>query len=84
MISIIVGRMGTEVVAGNSINNVTNQFATIFIFGVSSASSVIIGNTIGEGDYEKTKEYANTICVLSLVMGILSAINNINYKTNNS
>jgi len=74
MISIIVGRMGTEVVAGNSINNVTNQFATLFIFGLSSASSVIIGNTIGKGDYEKVKEYANTICILSFIMGILSAI----------
>lgn len=74
MISIIVGRMGTEVVAGNSINNVTNQFATLFIFGLSSASSVIIGNNIGKGDYEKVKEYANTICILSFIMGILSAI----------
>ena len=72
MISIIVGRLGREVVAGNSINNVTNQFATLFIFGLSSASSVIIGNTIGKGDYEKAKEYANTICILSFVMGILS------------
>jgi putative MATE family efflux protein len=71
MISIIVGRLGREVVAGNSINNVTNQFATLFIFGLSSASSVIIGNTIGKGDYEKAKEYANTICILSFVMGIL-------------
>ena len=72
MISIIVGRLGRDVVAGNSINNVTNQFATLFIFGLSSASSVIIGNTIGKGDYEKAKEYANTICILSFVMGILS------------
>ena len=74
MISIIVGRLGREVVAGNSINNVTNQFATLFIFGLSSASSVIIGNTIGKGDYEKAKEYANTICILSFVMGILSGV----------
>ena len=72
MISIIVGRLGREVVAGNSINNVTNQFATLFILGLSSASSVIIGNTIGKGDYDKAKEYANTICILSFVMGILS------------
>ena len=74
MISIIVGRLGREVVAGNSINNVTNQFATLFIFGLSSASSVIIGNTIGKGDYEKAKEYSNTICILSFVMGILSGV----------
>ncbi len=53
MICIIVARMGTNVVAANSINNVVNQFATLFIHGLSSASSVIIGNTVGEGDKKK-------------------------------
>ena len=72
MISVVVGRLGTDVVAANSINSVANQFVTIFIFGVGNASSVIIGNTIGEGDYEKTKEYSKTITTLSLVMGIIA------------
>lgn len=74
MISIILGRMGREVVAANSINNITFQFSSLFIFGLSSASSVIIGNTIGKGDYQKVSEYADSICILSLVMGIFSAI----------
>lgn len=74
MISVIVGRMGTEVVAANSINNVASQFSTVFIFGLGSAASVIIGNTIGEGKYEKAKEYATTISVLSLVMGIIAGL----------
>ena len=72
MISIVVGRMGTEVVAANSINSVVNQFVTVFIFGLGSATSVIIGNTIGEGDYDKVKEYSVTITILSLIMGIIS------------
>lgn len=74
MVSVIVGRMGTEVVAGNSINNVVFQFVTVFIFGLSNASSVIIGNTIGEGKHDKAKEYAGTIGVFSVVMGVISAI----------
>lgn len=74
MNSIIVGRMGTEVVAANSINNVCSQFVTVFIFGVGSASSVVIGNTIGEGKYSKAKEYAKTISILSVVMGLISGI----------
>lgn len=74
MICIIVARMGTNVVAANSINNVVNQFATLFIHGLSSASSVIIGNTVGEGDKQKVMEYANTICVLSIFMGILAGL----------
>ncbi|MGL5316498.1 MAG: MATE family efflux transporter [Peptostreptococcaceae bacterium] len=72
IISIIVGRMGRAVVAANSINNVTFQFASLFIFGLASASSVIIGNTIGEGEYKKVKEYADTICILSVIMGVVS------------
>ncbi len=74
IISIIVGRMGREVVAANSINNVTFQLASLFIFGLASSSSVITGNTIGEGKYDKAREYANTLCVLSLLMGICAGL----------
>lgn len=74
MISVIVGRMGTEVVAANSINGVAHQFVTIFIFGMSNATAVIIGNTIGEGKKEKAKEYAYSIGIFSVVMGCISGL----------
>ncbi|AMN32326.1 MATE family efflux transporter [Clostridium perfringens] len=74
MISVIVGRMGTEVVAANSINGVAHQFVTVFIFGMSNATAVIIGNTIGEGKKEKAKEYAYSIGIFSVVMGCISGL----------
>ncbi|EOU1883625.1 MATE family efflux transporter [Clostridium perfringens] len=74
MISVIVGRMGTEVVAANSINGVAHQFITVFIFGMSNATAVIIGNTIGEGKKEKAKEYAYSIGIFSVVMGCISGL----------
>ena len=74
MISVIVGRMGTEVVAANSINGVAHQFVTVFIFGISNATAVIIGNTIGEGKKEKAKEYAYSIGIFSVVMGCISGL----------
>lgn len=73
MISIILGRLGTETVAANSISNVVFQFVTVFIFGLSNATAVIIGNTIGEGKNEKAKEYSRTVGVLSIIMGIMAA-----------
>lgn len=73
MISIIIGRLGTETVAANSISNVVFNFVTVFIFGLSNATAVIIGNTIGEGRNEKAKEYARTIGVLSIIMGLMAA-----------
>ena len=74
IISIIIGRLGTETVAANSISNVVFQFVTVFIFGLSNATAVIIGNTIGEGKNDKAKEYSRTIGLLSIVMGLLSAL----------
>ncbi|MBX7404465.1 MATE family efflux transporter [Clostridium chauvoei] len=73
MLSVVVGRMGTEVVAANSINGVAHQFVTVFIFGLSNAASVIIGNTIGEGKKEKAKEYAFTIGIFSIFMGLMAS-----------
>ncbi|WP_300347837.1 MATE family efflux transporter [Clostridium sp.] len=74
MISVVVGRMGTDVVAANSINTVAHQFVTVFIFGMSNATAVIIGNTIGQGKKEKAKEYAKSIGVFAFIMGIVASL----------
>lgn len=74
MISVVVGRMGTDIVAANTINSVAFQLVTVFIFGISNATSVIIGNTIGEGKKEKAKEYAFTIAIFSFIVGIMAGI----------
>lgn len=73
IITLIVSRMGTNVVAANSINNVSYQLSLLFVQGLSSASSVIIGNTIGTGDYQKVRSYANTIVILSIFCGLIAS-----------
>ncbi len=73
MISVIVAKMGTSTVAANSINGIAQQFVTVFIFGLSNATAVIIGNTIGEGKKDKAREYAFTIGVFSVIMGIIAS-----------
>ncbi|MEG2288798.1 MAG: MATE family efflux transporter [Clostridium sp.] len=74
MISVIVAELGTSTVAANSINGVAHQFVTVFIFGLSNATAVIIGNTIGEGKKHKAKEYAFTIGVFSILMGLMAGV----------
>lgn len=73
IITLVVSRMGTNVVAANSINNVSYQLSLLFVQGLSSASSVIIGNTIGTGDYQKVRSYANTIVILSIFCGLIAS-----------
>jgi putative MATE family efflux protein len=73
MIAVCIGRMGTAFAAANSICSVLGQLVTIFIFGVANSSAVVIGNTIGAGEYGKARGYASTLCVLSLALGVAAA-----------
>ena len=50
MISVVLGRMGAAVVAANAICQVIDRLCTVVIGGVSNASGIITGNTIGAGD----------------------------------
>jgi len=70
LLGVIVGRMGREFVAANSIAMLLTQFVGVIIFGVSSAAATIIGNTIGEGDEPRAKRYANGLLAVSVMAGV--------------
>lgn len=74
LITVIVGRMGTEYVAANSISSVLNQLVTIVVFGVASSAAVIIGNTIGQGNYELAHQRSKSFVRLSVGMGVVSGL----------
>lgn len=71
-VAVIVGRMGREFTAAYSICGVLSQLVTVTINGVGNAAAVIIGNTVGEGEYQRAKEYGHTFMVLSLGLGLVS------------
>lgn len=71
-IAVIVGRMGTEFTAANSICGVLIQLVSIAIFGAGNASAVIIGNTVGSGRYELAKTRALKLVFLSIGLGLVA------------
>lgn len=73
VVAIVVGRMGREFVAANSICSVLSQLVTIIMAGIANGSAVIIGNTVGEGKYGRAKEYSYTILALSFLFGLISS-----------
>jgi len=73
MAAVVIGRMGTNFVAANSIYTVLNQLVTVIIFGVGNAALTIVGNTIGAGDYELAKRRSLKLYVLSVLLGLVSA-----------
>lgn len=70
----VMGRMGRSFVTASSITNITMQFAQIISIGLSNATSVIIGNTVGAEEYDKAKELARGILVLSVFIGAFAGI----------
>ena len=66
--------MGAAVVAANAICMVIERLCTVVIQGVSNASGIIVGQTIGAGDKEKALEQGETFYLLSIIMGAFAAL----------
>jgi len=72
LLGVIIGRMGREFVAANAIGGLLVQLVGVVVFGISSATGAIIGNTIGEGEHERARQYANGMLVVSVLLGLMS------------
>lgn len=70
---VIIGRLVTEAITANSIAENVLQLATAFIGGLSGASAVLIGKTVGAGEYDKTRQYAKTLQILFFAFGLVAA-----------
>lgn len=70
----ILGHMGSAAVAANSVAQVARQLATVVAFGLSSATAIYLGKTIGEKKPEHVKAYARRFWILSVVMGGIGGI----------
>lgn len=55
--SAIIGRLGPIALASVSIANTVFSIISVGIYGTAGATSVVIGQTVGAGEYEKVKEY---------------------------
>lgn len=73
-VSIIMGHIGASFVAANSIISQTVRLSTVFNQGLSSASSVITGNTLGKGERDKAYHQGVTFLCLSILIGLAAAI----------
>ena len=71
-ISMIIGRMSEEVIGAWAIVMVVDRMCSVAIMGATSASGVVVGQTVGEGDFERAQQEGWTFFLLSLFLGILA------------
>lgn len=74
MYSVILGHLGSDVVAANSIVSVVRNLGSVFCFAIGSASGIILGQILGENRIEDAKKAGNTLLFLSVVAGIAGGI----------
>jgi len=74
MQGVILGHMSREIVAARSIVLVLSQFVTVFNTGISNASGVVVGNTIGEGDLDRAYKEGRTYILLAIMIGLVGLV----------
>ena len=74
MYSVILGHLGSDAVAANSIVNITKNLLICVCTGSGYGGSIIIGNLLGEGKLAQAKQTGNYLCKISVVAGIFTGL----------
>ena len=74
MYSVILGHLGTDAVAANSLVVVARNFGTVLCFGTASAGGILLGNVMGENDMKRAKEYASKLLKLTVITGAIGGV----------
>ena len=74
MSSVIMGHLGNDATAANSIASITKNLVVCFCIGLGSGGGIMVGNELGAGNLQKAKEYGGKLCRLSVIYGIISGV----------
>jgi len=67
----ILGRLGTSIVAANSITSVVRQLAMVFSFGLANTAAVMVGKEIGKKDFHTAEIYAKKLLFYSFLSSLV-------------
>ena len=70
----IIGHIGSAAVAANSVAQMARQLAMVVCFGVSNATAIYLGKTIGEKKFELAKVYGKKFLQLSIIVGAAGGV----------
>lgn len=74
MYSVILGHLGSDAVAANSIANITKNLLICVCTGFGCGGSIIIGNLLGDGRLEEARRGGNFLCKISILSGCLTGL----------
>jgi len=74
VVAMVMGRIGKDFVAANSITTVTQQLSTAMIQGMSQAGCIVTGQSLGRGEYEKAKKQGWTFLIFGFIVGAVAGL----------
>lgn len=69
----ILGHMGSASIAANSIANSLFQLVSVVMYGLSSASGIMVGKAVGGDDLGRLKGYVNSLQLMFLGVGVATS-----------
>ncbi len=73
-VSMVMGHIGETFVAANSVTMVVQQLSSVLTVGISNASGIITGHSMGEGDYKKAQKQGYTFLIMGGVIGVFASL----------
>lgn len=72
MYSVIMGHLGNDAVAANSIANIVKNLAMCFCFGIGTGGGILVGNELGAGNLSDAKRDGARMCKIAIVSGVIT------------
>lgn len=72
--SVILGHLGTDAVAANSIASVVKNLVNCFCMGVANGGAILVGNELGAGQLERGKQYGGKVVRLAWISAIATFV----------
>lgn len=70
----IIGHMNKIYMSAYSITAMVQRLSNVFMVGMSQASTLIIGNTLGAGEPEKAKKQGYTMAFIAACVGVVCSL----------
>ena len=74
MFSVIMGHLGRDAVAANSVANILKNIIACVCNGIGIGAGIIVGNELGKGEMERATEYGNRLFKLAVFAGAVSGL----------
>lgn len=72
--SVILGRLGSDAVAANSIAVTMKNLVNCFCMGLASGGAILVGNELGANNLETARRYGGKVVKLALISGAITAV----------